>query len=80
MSCIDSDDCDPIKEHEVEVHDGYPIDLVVSVRLDAAESRLLVAEVDGADPPTMLRAALTSTALPGAANVALTHRSGSVRR
>lgn len=55
-----AEDFDPIDEQAVEVHDGHPVELVVSVRLDPEESRLLseLAEAKGADPPATMRAAL----------------------
>lgn len=55
-----AEDFDPIDKQEVEIHDGHPVELVVSVRLDAEESRLLteLAEAEGANPPATLRAAL----------------------
>ncbi len=55
-----AEDFDPIDEQGVDVHDGHPVELVVSVRLDAEDSRLLteLAEAEGVDPPATLRAAL----------------------
>lgn len=60
MRSMKAEDFDPTDEQEVEIHDGHPVELVVSVRLDAEESRLLaeLAEAEGADPPATLRAAL----------------------
>lgn len=60
MEVMKAEEFDPIDEREVAIHDGDPTELVVSVRLDAEESRLLtgLAEADGADPPTTLRPAL----------------------
>jgi hypothetical protein len=60
MGSVKAEDFDPIDVQQVEVHDGHPVELVVSVRLDAEESRLLteLAEAEGADPPATLRAAL----------------------
>ncbi|MGI8945767.1 MAG: hypothetical protein ACR2GL_05950, partial [Thermoleophilaceae bacterium] len=42
-----------IDEQTAEVHDGHPVEFLVSVRLDPEESRLLseLAEAEGADPP-----------------------------
>ncbi len=60
MGRVKAEDFDLIDEQEVEIHDGNPVELVVSVRLDAEESRLLIelAEAEGVDPPATLRAAL----------------------
>ncbi len=60
MGSMKAEDFDPIDEHAVEVHDGHPVELVVSVRLDPEESRLVteLAEAEGADPPGTMRAAL----------------------
>jgi Ribbon-helix-helix protein, copG family len=55
-----NEDFDAIDEQEIEIHGGHSVDLVVSVRLDAEESRLLaeLAAAEGADPAATLRAAL----------------------
>lgn len=60
MGCVKAEDFDPIDEQAVEVHDGHPVELVVSVRLDPEEARLLseLVEAEGADPPATMRAAL----------------------
>lgn len=60
MGSVKAEDFDPIDEQDVEIHGGHPVELVVSVRLDAEESRLLteLAEAEGADPAATLRAAL----------------------
>lgn len=60
MGTMKAEDFDPIDEREVEIHEGHRVELVVSVRLDAEESRLLTefAEAEGAEPPAALRAAL----------------------
>ncbi len=60
MRNMKAGDLDPIDEQAVEVHDGHPVELVVSIRLDPDESRLLtdLAEAEGADPPATMRAAL----------------------
>jgi len=55
-----AEDFDPIDEQAVEVHDGHPVELVVAVRLDPEDSRLLteLAEAERADLPHTMRAAL----------------------
>jgi len=60
MRSMEAEDFDPIDEEAVEAHDGHPVELVVSVRLDPEESRLLIelSEAEGADPPGTMRAAL----------------------
>ena len=60
MGTMKAEDFDRIDEQEVEIREGHPVELVVTVRLDAEESRLLteLAEAEGADPPATLRAAL----------------------
>jgi hypothetical protein len=60
MGSMKAEDLDPIDEQEVEIHDGHPVEVVVSLRLNAEESRLLaeLAEAEAADPAARLRAAL----------------------
>lgn len=60
MGSVKAEDFDPIDEREVQVHEGHPVESVVSVRLDAEESRRLaeLAEAEDADPAAVLRAAL----------------------
>jgi hypothetical protein len=60
MRSMKAEDFDPIDEQEVEIHEGHPVELVVSVRLDAEESRLPteLAEAGGAGSDATLRAAL----------------------
>lgn len=60
MGSMKAEDFDPIDEQAGEVHDGHPVELVVSVRLDPEEARLLteLADAEGPDPPATMRAAL----------------------
>ncbi len=60
MGFVKAKDLDPIDEESVEVHEGHPVDVIVSVRLTPDESRLLseLAEREGADEVGTLRAAL----------------------
>lgn len=60
MGNVKAEDLGPINEDAVEVHQGHAVDVVVSVRLSAEESRLLseLAERDGSDAVEALRAAL----------------------
>lgn len=60
MRGVRAEDFDPIDEQRVEVHDGHAVEMIVSVRLDPAESRLLteLAEAEGADLPDTMRAAI----------------------
>jgi hypothetical protein len=60
MKRMKAEDLDPIDEQTVEVHEGHPVDVVVSVRLSPAEARQLseLAERDGSDPVEAMRAAL----------------------
>lgn len=60
MGSMKAEHFDTIDEQAVEVHDGHPVELVVSIRLDSDESRLLteLAEAEGADPSATMRAAL----------------------
>ena len=53
-------DFDPIDEQTLEVHEGHPVELVVSVGLDSEESQLVaeLAQADGVDPAATLRTAL----------------------
>jgi predicted transcriptional regulator len=55
-----AEDFDPIDEQAAEVHEGHPVELVVSVRLDPEEARLLAefADAGGAEPAATMRAAL----------------------
>ena len=60
MGNVKAEDFDQIDEEAVEVHEGHPVDVVVSVRLSPEESRMLseLAEDDGSDPTEAMRAAL----------------------
>lgn len=60
MGYMKAEDFDPVDEKTVEVHEGHPLDVVVSVRLTPDESRLLteLAEREGSDEIGTLRAAL----------------------
>jgi hypothetical protein len=60
MGHVKAEDFDQIDEEAVEVHEGHPVDVVVSVRLSPEESRMLseLAERDGSDPTETMRAAL----------------------
>jgi len=60
MRSMKAEDFDPVDQQGVDLHDGHPVELVVSVRLNANEARLLteLAEAEGTDPPATLRAAL----------------------
>lgn len=60
MGGMRAEDFEPIDEQTVEVDDRHPVELVMSVRLDAEESRLVaeLAEAESADPAAILRAAL----------------------
>lgn len=60
MKNVKVEDLDPIDEETVEVHEGHPVDVVLSVRLSPEDSRQLseLAECDGSDPVETLRAAL----------------------
>ena len=55
-----AEDLDPIDEEAVEVHEGHPVDMIVSVRLSRKEFELLseLAEREGTDPIETVRAAL----------------------
>lgn len=55
-----AEDFDPIDEQRVEVHEGHPVDVTVSVCLTPDESRLLneLAECEGTDAIGAMRAAL----------------------
>jgi hypothetical protein len=59
MGNVKAEDFDQIDEKAVEVHEGHPVDIVVSVRLSPEESRML-SELggDGSDPTETMRAAL----------------------
>jgi hypothetical protein len=52
VGSVNAEDFDPIDTQQVEVHDGHPVELGVSVRLDAEESKLLteLADAEGPDP------------------------------
>ncbi len=65
MGRMKAEDFDPIDEQAVEVHEGHPVELVVAVRLDPGESRLLtgLAEAERADLPATMRAALRHYAM-----------------
>lgn len=60
MGRVKGEDLDPIDEETVEVHEGHPVDVVLSVRLSPEESRLVseLAERDGASLVETVRAAL----------------------
>lgn len=60
MRDVKIEDLDPIDEETVEIHEGHPVDIILSVRLSPEESRLLseLAERDGSDPIETMRAAL----------------------
>jgi hypothetical protein len=60
MENVKAEDLDPIDEETVEVHEGHPVDVVLSVRLTPEESRLLseLAERERSGPVETLRAAL----------------------
>lgn len=60
MEDVKAEDFDPIDEKGVEVHEGHPVDVIVSVRLTPDESRLLseLAEREGGDVIGTMRAAL----------------------
>jgi len=60
MKNMKAEDLDPIDEETVEVHEGHPVDIVMSVRLSPEESRLLseLAQRNGSDPVETMRAAL----------------------
>lgn len=60
MRNVKAEDLDPIDGETVKVHEGHPVDVVLSVRLSPEESRQLseLAERDGSDPVKTLRAAL----------------------
>ena len=64
MDDVSSADFDPIDEQTLEVHEGHPVKLVVSVELDREDSQLVVelAQAEGTDPPGALRTALRSYA------------------
>ncbi|MEJ7570398.1 MAG: hypothetical protein WKF41_19315 [Gaiellaceae bacterium] len=54
------EDLDPVDGQAVEVHEGHPVDLIVSVRLTPEDSRLLseLEAREGSDAVAILRAAL----------------------
>lgn len=60
MGNVKAEDFDQIDEEAVEVHDGHPVDVVLSVRLSPEESRLVseLAERDGSNLVETMRAAL----------------------
>jgi hypothetical protein len=60
MGTMKAEDFDPIAEETVEVHEGHPVDVVLSLRLGPEESRMLseLAEREGRDEAATLRAAL----------------------
>jgi Ribbon-helix-helix protein, copG family len=60
MGNVKAEDFDQIDQEAVEVHEGHPVEIVVSVRLSPEESRLLseLAERDGSNPVETMRAAL----------------------
>lgn len=60
MEKVKAEDLDPIDEEVVEVHEGHPVDVVLSLRLSPEESRLLreLTQRDRGDPVETLRVAL----------------------
>jgi hypothetical protein len=60
MGDMNAADFDPIDEQNLEVQEGHPVKLVVSVELDGEESQLVaeLAQAEGTDPAGTLRAAL----------------------
>jgi hypothetical protein len=60
MGDMNAADFDPIDKQTLEVHEGHPVELVVSVGLDSEESQLVaeLAQAEGTDPAGTLRAAL----------------------
>jgi hypothetical protein len=60
MGDMNAADFDPIDEQNLEVQEGHPVKLVVSVGLDDEESQLVaqLAQAEGIDPAGALRAAL----------------------
>lgn len=60
MGNVKREDFDPIDEEGVEVHEGHPVDVIVSVRLTPDESRSLneLAEREGTDAIETMRSAL----------------------
>jgi hypothetical protein len=60
MDDVKAEDLDPIDAKAVEVHEGHPVDVVLSVRLSPEESRLVsqLADHHGTGPMDTLRAAL----------------------
>ncbi len=59
MGNVRPEDFDPIDEESVEVHEGNPVDVIVSVRLTPDESRVLneLAEREGTDAIGTMRSA-----------------------
>ena len=55
-----AEDFDAIDEHALQLHDGHPVEVAISVRLGGDEFRLLaeLAESEGTDPAATIRAAL----------------------
>ena len=60
MPRVNAEDLDPIGEDDIEVREGHPVDVVISVRLTADESRALseLAQRDGTDAVETIRAAV----------------------
>lgn len=64
MEGVKPEDFDSIDEKGLEVHEGHPVDVIVSVRLTAEESRLLseLAEREGIDAIETMRTAFNEYA------------------
>lgn len=60
MRIVRAEDLDTLDETDLEVHEGHPVDLIVSVRLTRDESLRLteLAEREGKDVVDIMRAAL----------------------
>lgn len=55
-----AEDLDPIDERTIEVHEGHPVEVVLSLRLNSEESALLteIAQQEGTDAAETMRLAL----------------------
>lgn len=55
-----AEEMDPIDERTVEVHEGHPVDVVVSVRLSPTDAKTLaeLARREDADEADLMRLAL----------------------
>lgn len=60
MRIVKAEDFDTLDETDLVVHEGHPLDVVVSVRLTPDEFQLLIghAEREGKDAVAMMRTAL----------------------